>query len=108
MLDHWGRRAHLLFDVLQFNYLGSRKRFWYAASLNSVGIVLTLLFTPEPLRVPVRPLDVYIATYLANPSCHTLQHIKPMLPIAKAKSAVHVLINHDTFATHAHAPRLAA
>ena len=31
--------------LCRFNYLSSRPRFWYSAAFNSVGIVLTLLFT---------------------------------------------------------------
>ena len=106
-----------------FNYLGSRKRFWYAASLNTVvsglhpdiarnvskhlyvpdergirvidvascqhcigiawwtivsdaplwplqGIVLTLLFTPEPLRVPLLELDRRYAYHTAGKVYH--------------------------------------
>jgi len=59
-----------LWASVWFNYLASRERFWLAASLNSVGIVLTLLFTPEPLRVPLLELDRRYAYHTAGKVYH--------------------------------------
>jgi MFS family permease len=59
-----------LWASVWFNYLGSRKRFWYAASLNTAGILLTLLFTPEPLRVPLLELDRRYAYHTAGKVYH--------------------------------------
>ena len=59
-----------LWASVWFNYLASRKRFWLAAALNSVGIILTLLFTPEPLRVPLLELDRRYAYHTAGKVYH--------------------------------------
>ncbi len=59
-----------LWASVWFNYLKSRERFWLAASLNSVGIILTLLFTPEPLRVPLLELDRRYAYHTAGKVYH--------------------------------------
>ncbi len=45
------------------------RRRW-SAGLNSVGIVLTLLFTPEPLRVPLLELDRKYAYHTAGKVYH--------------------------------------
>ncbi len=45
------------------------RRRW-SAGLSSVGIVLTLLFTPEPLRVPLLELDRKYAYHTAGKVYH--------------------------------------
>lgn len=59
-----------LWASVWFNYLASRERFWLSASLNLVGILLTLLFTPEPLRVPLLELDRRYAYHTAGKVYH--------------------------------------
>ena len=42
--------------------------------MNSVGIILTILFTPEPLRVPLAELDRRYDYYTAGKVYHGAHH----------------------------------
>jgi MFS family permease len=46
-----------LWAAVWFNYLDKRLQFWLTASFNIGGFVLTLLFTPDPLRVSLTEVD---------------------------------------------------
>jgi hypothetical protein len=42
-----------LWASVWFNYLNSRTKFWTTASFNFGGLMLTALFMPDPVRLPI-------------------------------------------------------
>ena len=46
-----------LWASVWFNYLDGRTKFWLTSSFNIGGLLLTLLFMPDPLRVSLTEVD---------------------------------------------------